>query len=257
MVQSRDGTYWIFFQRSILSPLAENIYYSTATDATGAVWSNATAMTSGEDSTPTAVQNSDHKVWVFWNSLVSSTLQIFYANSAAIQPVNDIGIHVLSVTPRLIRSGYPVNITSIVTNHGDSTESATLTLVANTTSNVLKTWTLNIAPGLSQTFYFNWTNPAWGRYTILASLTNVSPVENIVNQKDNSLAFGPLRVSPPGDANGDGQVNILDLALIAFCWNQTPTPGTTCNQYVDVNNDKQPIGILDLALAAFYFGKSV
>jgi hypothetical protein len=259
MVQSRDGTYWIFFQRSILSPNSENIYFSTATDSAGAIWSNATQIPSSsiEDSIPTAVQNSDHKVWIFWNSLVSSALQIYASSTGAISSVNDIGLRVLNVTPRLIRSGYPVNITSVVTNYGDSTESATLILVANTTSNVLKTWTLSIAPGLSQTFYFNWTNPAWGRYTILASLTTVSPVENIVNQKDDSLAFGPLRVSPPGDANGDGQVNILDLALIAFCWNQTPTPGTMCNQYVDVDNDGKPIGILDLAQAAFYFGKSV
>jgi hypothetical protein len=52
-------------------------------------------------------------------------------------------------------------------------------------------------------------------------------------------------------------VNILDLALVAICYGQTPTPGTMCNQYVDVDNDWKTIGVLDLALTAINFGKSV
>jgi len=259
IIQSRDGVYWVFFQRSILSPPAEYVYYATATDPGGVNWSAATQMTSGEDTNPTAVQNSDRRVWVFWNSLVSSGLEVLSSSSNPITGVNDVGVRSLSATPGLVRSNYPVNITTIVSNYGDSVESTKLTLVANVTSNVLKAWNLTIAPGQSQTIYFNWTSAQpWGRYTIVASLTNISPAENFAaNQGDESLALYPLRVSPPGDANGDGKVNILDLALVAICYGKTPTPGTICNQYVDVDNDGKPIGVLDLALTAINYGKSV
>jgi len=259
ILQSRDGTYWVFFQRSILSPPSEFIFYATATDPNGAIWSTANQLTTGEDTSPTAVQNSDKRVWVFWNSLISSGLQILSSSSNPITGVNDVGVRSLSATPSLVRSNYPVNMTTVVSNYGDSVESARLSLLANNTSNVLKVWNLTLNPGQSQTLYFNWTSAQpWGRYTIVATLTSISPAENFAaNQGDESLALYPLRVSPPGDANGDGKVDILDLALVAICYGQTPTPGTMCNRYVDVDNDGKPIGVLDLALVAINYGKSV
>ena len=258
LVQSRDGACWIFFQRSIVTPPAENLYFAStpATSPNCVGWSGATQLTSGQDSGPAALQNSDHNIWVFYNSLLASGYQILYEKtSTPITGVNDVGVRSLSATPSLVRSSYPVNITTLVSNFGDSSETATLTLLANTTS--MNTWSLNLRPGQSQTLYFNWTSAQpWGRYRITAGLISISPSENLANQGDDSLAFGPLRVSPPGDVNGDGAVNILDLALIAFCFNQTPLPGTTCNQYVDVNHDGK-INILDLAQAAFYYNKKV
>jgi hypothetical protein len=260
-VQARDGTYWVFFQRSILSPPSEYIFYATATDPNGVSWSLATQLTTGEDTIPTAVQNSDRRIWVFWNTLISSGLQIVSTSSSTpITAVNDVGVRSLSATPGLVRSTYPVNITTMISNYGDSVESAKLTIIANNTSNVLKAWNLTLTSGQTQTIYFNWTSAQpWGRYTIVASLTNISPAENFAaNQGDESLALYPLRVSPPGDANGDGKVNILDLALVAICYGKIPTPGTMCNQYVDVDNDPwNPIGVLDLALVAINYGKSV
>jgi hypothetical protein len=260
LLQSRDGVYWIFFQRSIVSPPSEFVYYATATDPGGVSWSSATQLTNGEDTSPAAVQNSDKRIWVFWNSLISAGLEVlFSAMTNPITGVNDIGVRSLSASPNLIRSNYPVNMTTIVSNYGDSVESAKLSLIANSTSNVLKNWNLTLAPGQSQTLYFNWTNAQpWGRYTIVATLTNISPAENFAaNQGDESLALYPLRVSPPGDATGDGTINILDLALVAICYGSIPTPGTMCNQYVDVDNDGKPIGVLDLALVAINYGKSV
>ena len=45
---------------------------------------------------------------------------------------------------------------------------------------------------------------------------------------------------------------------MAICYGQMPTPGTMCDQYVDVDNDPgKPIGVLDLALVAINYGKSV
>ena len=252
-VQSRDGVYWIFFQRSILNPPAEYIYYASSLD--GVTWpSSATQLSTVEDSSPTAIQSSDQKIWVFWNSLVSSNLDVVFTNSTPISNIADLGVRAIAA-PTLARSTYPLNITTVVTNFGDFAESAQLTLRANST--ILNTWSINLATGQTSSLFYNWTNPQpWGRYTVTATLTGISPVENAINQGDDSLAIGPLKLSPPGDVNLDGQVNILDLASIAFCFGQTVQPSGPCNQYADPNHDGK-IDILDLALTAFYFNKSV
>ncbi len=250
-LQSQDGSYWVFFQRSITSPAAEYVLYSTATSLTGSAWSGASQMSSGTDSYPSAVQNSDHYVWVFYNSVLTSGFGIVYEKTTTQYVGNDLGVRALTA-PSFIRSYYPVNLTSLVQNSGNSLESATLTLTANSTT--LNTWTVSLAPGKTQTYYYNWTNAPWGRYTILTALSNISPA-NSPNNLDTSVEFF-MRISPPGDANGDGVVNIQDLALIAFCWQQVPVQGTLCNGYVDVNRDGV-INIQDLATAAFYYTKTV
>ncbi|HYY91373.1 MAG TPA: dockerin type I domain-containing protein [Candidatus Dormibacteraeota bacterium] len=249
-LQSQDGNFWIFFQRSIVSPSSEFLYYSSATSIAGLT--TITQMTSGSDSAATSVQNSDHYVWIFYNSVVSSGQQIYSLHTTTTYLGNDLGVRQLSRPTPLIRSYYPVNLTTLVQNYGSSLESAMLTLQANST--VLSTWAVSLAAGQSQKFYYNWTNPAWGRYTVSATLSNISPANSGNNQ--DTFVQQLLRVSPPGDVNGDGTVNILDLALIAFCFNTVPVPGTQCNGFVDVNRDGQ-INIQDLALAAFYYTKSV
>src|SRR4029077_13241386 len=201
-VQSRDGVYWLFFQRSILSPPAEYIYYASSPD--GVSWpSSATQLSFVEDSAPTALQASDYRIWVFWNSLVSSNLQIVSTNTTPITGVADVGVRALS-SPSFSRSTYPVNITTVVTNFGDAAPFATAQLTLRVNSTVLNTWNLNLTKGQTQSVYYNWTNPQpWGKYTATATLSGISPLENSINQGDDALAFGPLRLSPPGDANGD------------------------------------------------------
>ncbi|MBO0887713.1 hypothetical protein J2P12_01290, partial [Candidatus Bathyarchaeota archaeon] len=249
-LQSQDGNYWLFFQRSIVSPSSEFLYYSTATTISGLT--SITQMTSGSDSAATSVQNSDHSVWIFYNSVVTSGQQIYSIHTTTTYLGNDLGVRQLSGPMPLIRSQYPVNLTTLVQNYGSSLESATLSLQANST--ILSTWAVSLAAGQSQKFYYNWTNPAWGRYTISATLSSISPANSPNNQ--DTFVQQLLRVSPPGDVNGDGTVDILDLALIAFCFNTVPVPGTQCNGFVDANRDGH-IDIQDLALAAFYYNKSV
>ncbi len=53
----------------------------------------------------------------------------------------------------------------------------------------------------------------------------------------------------PSDVNGDGVINIIDVQLVASCWNKLPSaPG--CSAAYDLNGD----GIIDLADSAIVSG---
>lgn len=258
-LQSQDGNYWVFWQKSILVPSAEYVYYSTASDTAGTNWSGAAQMTSGSDSNPAAVENIDHLVWVFYGSFFQSPpptgfsagQQIVYEKTTTSYTGNDLGVRVLTTGVPLIRSAYPVNVTTVVQNYGNSAQTAILTLTANSTT--LTTFAVSLPVGGAQRYYYNWSSPAWGRYTVTATLSSISPGNSPNNQ--DTFVTQRLRVTPPGDVNGDGSVNILDLALIAICYNTIPVQGTQCNGYVDANRDGS-INIQDLALAAINWQKS-
>jgi hypothetical protein len=69
------------------------------------------------------------------------------------------------------------------------------------------------------------------------------------------MSAGPQRVSPPGDVNRDGTVNILDAALIAFAFGSRPGDPRWNSAY-DITHDGV-IDILDVAIMAFYYGRGV
>ena len=62
------------------------------------------------------------------------------------------------------------------------------------------------------------------------------------------LVITPITVSTSGDVNGDGQINVFDLILVAQNLGQT-------NPQVDVNNDGN-VNILDLVVIAQRLGES-
>lgn len=253
LVQARDGGYWLFFQR-VFGNGTQNIYYANSAD--GVTWpATATQLTNGEDFEPAAVQlNSDHKIWIFWNRIAGSSLQIWSESSDAINGIHDVGLQNLVPSPGFVRSKWSVNITVNVVNYGDFPETPQLTLKANNT--VLTTMSPSLSPGQAFQAVFNWTNAPWGRYTLSAAISPITG-ENPINQGDNSILFYPLKVSPVGDANGDGAVNVLDLALVAICYGRIPVPGTLCNPYVDVDRDGTRIDVIDLATVAINYGKTL
>jgi hypothetical protein len=103
-------------------------------------------------------------------------------------------------------------------------------------------------------FTYQTVSPAYGKYIVSASIPAVTG-ENIINQGDDSMSAGPQRVSPPGDVNRDGNVNILDAALIAFAYGSRPGD-PKWNPAYDITHDGV-IDILDAAILAFYYGRGV
>ena len=251
IVQSRDGTIWIFYQKSILSG-AEYIYYGSSAD-NGATWTSPTSFSTGTDDSPSAAQMGDHKLWVFWNRQ-TATQQLMYIFSDQIAGIHDIGIRGLSSIPSLVESGDRFNITVTATNYGDFQENTVLTLKLNST--ILTSINLSLSSGQSQLIFYSYqtVQPAWGRYTLTSSIP-ILVGENTINQGDNSMSIGPERVSPPGDVNRDGIDNILDVALVAYSFGSRPG-SPTWNPVADINRDGV-VDILDVAQVAFYYGRGV
>jgi len=115
---------------------------------------------------------------------------------------------------------------------------------------------LSLSIGQIQLLQFTWqtVQPSWGRYKLTATLTPVSG-ENVINQGDDSNAISWVRVSPPGDVNRDGVVNISDLSIIAFAYHSSPG-SPNWNPLADINKDGH-IDISDLSTCAFWYHRSV
>jgi hypothetical protein len=254
LVQARDGTLWLFRQESTLTA-GVNVIAGSSSD-NGLTWTT-NWSTTGSDSTPTAGQMADHRIWVFWNRAGSQTEEIWSQTSAQITGVQDVGISSVTEGPGLVRQGDNVTITVTVTNYGDSTQNTALTVRLNST--VTRTTTIAVTNGTSLPVTFSWNTtqlPKWGRYILTATVTAV-PGENAINLGDNFWTGLLVRVSPVGDVNRDGRVNVADLAIVAFYYGATvASPNWNAAQVADVNHDGK-INLADLALVAFYYGDSV
>ncbi len=261
ILQARNGTLMVFWERCVGSNCLDDIFFKTSSD-NGITWTAQTAVPAASTSTnerfPAAAQMGDKKVWLFWQSQGSLSTQFFYSTSDPITNVHDVGITALGESPSFIRSGPQwdnsgaTNITVTVRNFGDFAENTTLTVKLNVT--VLVTMPVpNLLVNQTRAIQFKYQSSFgfWGRYIITASLKAVTG-ENLINQGDNYWAGGLVRVSPPGDVDYNGCVNILDAALLAFSYGSKPG-APLWNPNADVNHDNV-IDILDAAQLAFYFG---
>jgi hypothetical protein len=159
-----------------------------------------------------------------------------------------ITVHAPSKT--IVGQGYSLNTTVSVANKGDLTEVFNVTLYANTTA--IATQTFSLASGNSTTITFTWNTEgfAHGSYAISANVTLATGGEN---NWTNSSGYEPIKVTIPGDINGDGTVNGLDLAILAANWLQNVPQA---NPNADINGDGIVNG-LDLAIMAQYWLQSV
>jgi hypothetical protein len=267
LVQARNGTIILFWERCVGSTCLNNIFFRTSLD-NGATWTAATAVpaasTTADERFPAAAQMGDQKVWVFWQTTALISTQLWYTMSDPIVNVHDIGISALVVSPRLMRSGIQwdnsgmINVSVTVRNYGDFAENTTLTVRLNNT--ILTTMpVLNLTINQARLLQFSWQSSLgfWGKYVLTAVVQPV-PGENTINQGDNSWSGGPVRVSAPGDVDFNGCVNIFDAALLAYSYGATrgPPPSPLWNPSADIDHSGV-IDILDAAQLAFYFGDCV
>ncbi len=277
LVQSRDGAIYVFYHESALTGGVSDTIRSGNSYTNGASWNSSIAFTPGpNDGNPSAAQVADKSLWAVWNTQGANTEEVWYTTSSRITGIHDVGVRSLNwvrslpvplrslgITPPasgIIRSGDAANITITVKNYGDFSEDTTFTLKYNST--VLTTFPLTLLPNQTSTIQYTWqtARPFWGKYILSASILENAGlgVEPVVDQGDNTLS-GLVRISPPGDVDGNGTVNILDAALLAFAFGSkgpplqsTPDPLWNPNADIDHNG---VVNILDAAVMAFYFGR--
>jgi hypothetical protein len=149
--------------------------------------------------------------------------------------------------------GWIVNITVIVKNEGNVSETFDVTAYYNNTSIAIQT-VVDLPAGEEVTLTFLWDTSELepcNNYTISAE---ASPVPYEFDLTDNYLANGYVKIKIWGDVNGDGKVDILDIATIAMAFGSYPGH-ERWNPDADLNRD-QKVDILDLAIAASNYGES-
>jgi hypothetical protein len=165
----------------------------------------------------------------------------------------DIAVLAVSASPTTIYKGESTNITIIVANHGNITESFALNVYYNSTL-LTTTNVTDLAPDANATVTVQWNTAAvqWGKYVMSAQ---VPPLPYETNIADNNLTDGIVKIRIPGDLNGDDVVNILDSILLANSFLSNPA-SPNWNPQADLNGDGV-VNILDAIILANNFGITI
>lgn len=170
-------------------------------------------------------------------------------------------VAIISVTSSATKAyvGEIVNITVVAENQGTSTETFNVTArYENTTIGILETVgtqeVTNLAPEQNVILTFIWnttdTQPCV-YYTIKAE---ASTVPDEIDTSDNTFTDGTVKVNIRGDVNGDGVVNIQDLAMVAQAYGaQEGDPNYDID--LDLNGDGW-IDMRDLAIVGRNYGNT-
>jgi hypothetical protein len=153
---------------------------------------------------------------------------------------HDVAVTSVTSSKTVVGQGYTVSINVTVANYGNSTETFQVTAYANATSIASQNITLSGGSFATITFVWNTTSFAKGNYTISAYAW---PVPDEINTENNNLTDGIVKVTIPGDIDGDFYVDVRDAAKIGMYWEQKVPPAPS---NVDINGD----GIINIRDAA-------
>jgi hypothetical protein len=164
--------------------------------------------------------------------------------------IRDVAVLDIFPAPTEVYQGQCLNITVVVRNEGNITETFTVNIYINAT--LLTTINITGLPpneNATETFAWNTAGHPYGRYTLRAE---APPLLFETDTADNTLTDGMAKVKIPGDINSDDAVNILDALLAGNAFGSFPEH-PYWNPDCDLNNDNV-INILDLIILGGHFG---
>lgn len=166
--------------------------------------------------------------------------------------VHDVAVINVVPSATLAFKGYSRNISVEVRNEG--TVGETFSVTAYYGSNPIGTQTVTLTAGGTKTLTFTWdtTSVAYGPYTISATASTVPGETDLA---DNSSTDGIVTVTLPGDANGDGKVDVSDLFDLSKAYGSDPFK-SNWNANCDFNDDRK-VDASDLFILIINYGKSI
>jgi copper(I)-binding protein len=151
--------------------------------------------------------------------------------------LHDVAVTNVTLSKTVVGEGYPVSIGVTVANLGSVSEDFLLTVYAN--ASVVDSQIISLASVNSSTVNFvrNTTGFARGHYIIEAV---AEAVLGEANTADNTYLGGLVTVTIPGDIDGNGKVQLVDLVRLAIAFgrelgqpNWNPNADIDCNGVVD------------------------
>jgi len=167
--------------------------------------------------------------------------------------IRDIAVTNVSTPYNWAYHGWIINITVTVKNLGTQSESFNVTTYYNQTE-IGTIAVTSLPPGGETSLTFNWntteTTPCH-TYIIWAEATQIPYEYNVTN---NIYIDGTAKIRIVGDVNGDGIVDIKDVAAASKAFGSQPGM-PQWNDAADINRDRK-IDIKDVALVSRRFGST-
>jgi hypothetical protein len=182
---------------------------------------------------------------------VTDTLGLAASASQTLTVCNhDCAVTNISADPGWIYEGQTAHVNVTVSNLGDFPENVWVTLYYNMTADKsVDAYPVHLDAQQNFTLEFAWNTADTPclNYTLTAVAA--------ISAGSNALSGGTINVRLVGDVNGDGRVDLKDMALVARAFGSTPT-SPNWNPAADLNGDGA-VNMKDIALVARNFGQHI
>ena len=260
IMQDLTGTMWAFWTRCVTissTTCEDDIFYETSTNL-GATWSAEVQFTVDpagytiDDSHPAVIHYSrDKMIYVFWGTDLTglgADFDVWVRTSNPI-PIHDVSVSNATDAPSSLLESGTVKVNFTANNPGDYTESITINgYYQSQTSFLFKSTTISLMPGTSTFMQMSWNTSKVVPTNYLVSIV-ASPVpgESVRLLGGNTAVAGNVTVQRVAwDVNGDGKVNVIDLAMVALKFGQSLG-------LIDIDNDCD-VDVVELAIVAIHYG---
>jgi hypothetical protein len=168
------------------------------------------------------------------------------------QERRDVAITNVTCYPNAVYPNRTVNITVTASNLGNVSETFNVTVYANAT--VVGSQTVfDLAQGENITLAFLWNATDLTPGDNFIVWAEASFVPNEVNTQNNVFTDGQVKIKMLGDINGDGKIDILDLAIAAGAYGTRPGD-PEWNPEADLAEPSGYINICDIVTIASRYG---
>ena len=209
------------------------------------VWANAAII---EDRKVMGITAHSYICFTYNHSIQEDQIVLTILNASE-RARHDISITDVTTSKTVIGQGYNLNITVTIINYSNDTENRNVTVYANTTTTASQNITLTNKNATTATFTWNTTGFAKGNYTISAE---ASVVPNETYTDDNIYIYGIVKMTIPGDGDGNFEVNYEDLFDLADAYGSFPNDNNW-DANCDFNGDDR-VNYEDLFILADHYG---
>jgi hypothetical protein len=170
--------------------------------------------------------------------------------SLIIEPLYDVAVTSVTPSKTVVCKGHCLHANVTLENQGDFAETVNVTLSAN--ERVIDSASVYLSRGATVTVLFSWNTTDAIEYQSYVLNATVAEISGENDTGDNSLVYEHLQVVNPGDFDGDMDVDIFDIVMIAAAYG-TEIGDSEYNSNFDVNCDGE-IDILDVVLVTPWYG---